>query len=99
MPLNKTVGHCYVTATDEFEESGIRNTVGLVITPLVNYTVTVAIDLYSHILTVNAMLDIVDGGVGSGDEESSAVIRIIVLVIRLGELRVEDIGAEASVAD
>jgi hypothetical protein len=68
MPLNLAVGEFYVIAFYKGKEAGIRYTVGLVRTPLVNNAVTVTVDLDCHILTVVTVHDIVNGGIRSLNE-------------------------------
>ena len=59
MSLNGTVNHLHVVAHLKGKESRIRNTVGLIRAPHIDYTVTVSVGFDCHILTIDNVLNII----------------------------------------
>ena len=99
MSLHATVGHKRVVAAIEREESYVRNAVRLICTPEIDNTVTVSVDLDGHILTLDAMHDIMHSGVRSLHANASAIVAIMILVIGINRLRIRNDSLDSTVSD
>ena len=83
MSLNGTVNHLHVVAHLKGKESRIRNTVGLICAPLIDYTVTVSVDFDCHILTIDNVLNIIERCIRSLHVHATVVVAIVVFVARV----------------